>query len=97
MILSIEARKLAIAAQARDVPLIASYLVHCQDRPDAARSLEMLKTNLAPDQFLRKSPVKAPARRAPDLGRAFGAKRRRAANQPAAHIKRPGSILEVQR
>ena len=52
MILPIEARKLAIAAQARDVPLIASYLVHCQDRADAARSVEMLKTNLAPDQFL---------------------------------------------
>jgi hypothetical protein len=97
MILPIEARKLAIAAQARDVPLIASYLAHCKDRPDAARSIEMLKTNLAPDQFLRKSPVKAPARRAPDLGRAFGAKRRRVANQPAAHIKQPESIMEVRR
>ena len=61
MIPFIEARKLAVAAQARDVALIASYLFHCDDKADFARSLAALRRNL-PDQFKKPSAAPSPHR-----------------------------------
>jgi hypothetical protein len=59
MIPFIEARKLVVAAQARDVALIASYLFHCDDKADVARSLAALRRNL-PDQFKKPSAALSP-------------------------------------
>ena len=49
-LMPIEAKKLGIAAGARDVPWTVSFLVHCHDRADGERSLEALRAN-CPDQF----------------------------------------------
>lgn len=45
----IEARRLA--AGARDVALVSSFLTHCDDTADAERSLASLRKNM-PEQFL---------------------------------------------
>ena len=49
-VMPMEAKRLASAAGARDVPWAVSYLIHCRDRADAEQSLEALRAN-CPDQF----------------------------------------------
>ena len=57
-IMPIEAKKLAIAAGARDVPWVISFLLHCHDSADAARSLQALRVNCL-DRFQVRSRVNA--------------------------------------
>ena len=46
----LDAKRLAIAAGARDVPWVMSFLFHCHDAADAERSLQALRAN-CPDRF----------------------------------------------
>lgn len=48
--MSIEAKRLAMAAGAADVPWAVSFLVHCHDRADAEHSLTALRAK-CPEQF----------------------------------------------
>jgi hypothetical protein len=57
-IMPIEAKKLAIAAGARDVPWVISFLLHCYDTADAMRSLDALRQNCA-EKFQVRSRVNA--------------------------------------
>ena len=60
-VMPMEAKRLASAAGARDVPWAVSYLIHCRDRADAEQSLEALRAN-CPDQFKQPRAVRVSGR-----------------------------------
>jgi hypothetical protein len=56
-----EAKEMAIAAGAKDVLWVASFLVWCGDKADAQRSIDALKS-ISPDRFFNnpKRPTRRP-------------------------------------
>ena len=60
-VMPMEAKRLAVAAGAIDVPWAVSFLVHCRDRADAERSLSALRAN-CPDQFKQPRAVRVNGR-----------------------------------
>jgi hypothetical protein len=49
-IMPLEAKRLASQARTTDVPWLVSFLLHCRDAADAARSIAALRTN-CPEKF----------------------------------------------